>query len=76
MRCEAEVYARLQADEAELSTLNQEIAHLTVQVKLGDQHWRADLERLAACMQRKRMLQAQLASLRWVLAAETERRAG
>lgn len=76
MRCEAEVRARLQADEAELSALMQEIAYLTVQVKLGDQHWRDDLERLASCMQRRRTLKAQLASLRWVLTAEHERRAG
>jgi hypothetical protein len=76
MRCEAEVRARLQSDEGELHDLSEEIAYLTARVKLGGQTWRADLERLAACMQRRRLLQAQLASLHWVLTTEAGRLAG
>ncbi|HWE63390.1 MAG TPA: hypothetical protein VHB98_16865 [Chloroflexota bacterium] len=76
MRCEAEVRARLQADEAELCRLSEEITYLTWQVTRGGPNWRADLEMLADRMRQRRTLQAHLDSFRWVLASEAQRLAG
>ncbi|HEY8284558.1 MAG TPA: hypothetical protein VIJ28_09245 [Chloroflexota bacterium] len=73
MRCEDEVHARLLAGERELSQLAEEIAHLSIQVKIGDVGWRDALERLAARNERRRALTAQLDSLRWVLLGEEHR---
>jgi len=72
MRCEDEVHARLLAGERELSQLTEEIAYLSIQVKLGDVGWRDALERLAARNERRRALTAQLDSLRWVLLREEQ----
>ncbi|MGH2410514.1 MAG: hypothetical protein ACRDGS_09120 [Chloroflexota bacterium] len=72
MRCEDEVHARLLAGERELSQLTEEIAHLSIQVKIGDVGWRDALERLAARNERRRALTAQLDSLRWVLLREDQ----
>ena len=72
MRCEDEVHARLLAGERELSQLAEEIAYLSIQVKLGDVGWRDALERLAARNERRRALTAQLDSLRWVLLREEQ----
>jgi len=76
MRCEAEIRARLQAAEAELRGLNEAIALLTFQVKLGGDGWRDTLERLAAKQERRRSVRAELDLLCWLFAAEAERLAG
>ncbi len=73
MRCEAEVHERLYSGEAELVRLAEEISRLSLEVKLGADGWRAALERLSETLQRRRALQAQLDSLRWVLTGDTER---
>ncbi|HVA92058.1 MAG TPA: hypothetical protein VNL71_19700 [Chloroflexota bacterium] len=73
MRCEDEVHARLLAGERELNQLTEEIAHLCIQVKIGDEGWRDALERLAARNERRRALTAQLDSLRWVLLRDEQR---
>ncbi|HXT37191.1 MAG TPA: hypothetical protein VN837_16570 [Chloroflexota bacterium] len=66
------MHARLLAGERELSQLTEEIAYLSIQVKLGDVGWRDALERLAARNERRRALTAQLDSLRWVLLREEQ----
>lgn len=76
MRCEAEIRARLQSVEAELRGLNEVIALLTSQVKLGGDGWRDTLERLAAKQERRRAVRAELELLGWMFAAEAERLAG
>lgn len=76
MRCEAEIRARLQSVEAELRGLNEAIALLTSQVKLGGDGWRDTLERLAAKQERRRAVRAELELLGWMFAAEAERLAG
>jgi chromosome segregation ATPase len=76
MRVDVEVRARIAADEAEMRQLAQEIATLTERVQAGGADWREALERLAAAMERRRSLQEQLASLRWVMNAGAERLAG
>jgi hypothetical protein len=73
MRCEAEVHERLYSGEVELSRLSDEISRLGLEVKLGADGWRAALEKLSEKLQRKRALQAQLDSLRWVLMGDSER---
>ncbi len=73
MRCEAEVHAALQAGEADLRSLCDEISRLSLEVKLGCEGWRTALEALHTCTERKRKLTAQLDLLRWVLSAEQER---
>ena len=76
MRCEAEIRARLQAGEAELHALGEEIRRRRLRVKLGGDNWRNELDSLALCVERRRALQEQIESLRWVLAAESARLAG
>ena len=76
MRCEAEIRARLQSAEAELRGLNEAIALLTFQVKLGGDGWRDTLERLATKQERRRAVRAELDLLGWMFAAEAERLAG
>ena len=73
MRCEDEVQARLIAGERELQQLNDEIARLSIVVKIGDEGWREALERLALRNERRRALLAQLDSLRWVLTRDEQR---
>jgi hypothetical protein len=73
MRCEAEVHDRLYSGEADLARLAEEISRLSLEVKLGAEGWRAALEKLSETLQRRRALQAQLDSLRWVLTGDTER---
>lgn len=73
MRCEDEVQARLIADERELQQLDDEIARLRIQVKIGDDGWRDALERLAIRNERRRALLVQLDSLRWVLTRDEQR---
>jgi len=73
MRCEDEVHARLLAGEREVNQLTEEIARLSIQVKIGDIGWRDALERLAARNERRRALAAQLDSLRWVLLGDEQR---
>jgi len=72
MRCEDEVHARLVAGERELDQLTEEIAYLSIKVKVGDVGWRDALERLAARNERRRALTAQVDSLRWVLLREEQ----
>lgn len=67
MRCEAEVRSQLQAGEMELRSLAEDIHRLSMEVKIGGEGWRAALETLSARIERRRALQAQLDSLRWVL---------
>lgn len=76
MRCEAEVRAQLQAGEAELQYLGEDIRRLSIEVKVGGEDWRMSLETLSARIERRRALQAQLDSLRWVLTPEASRLAG
>lgn len=76
MRCEAEIRARLHAAEAELRGLNETIALLAFQVKLGGDDWRATLDALAPKQERRRAVRAQLDLLGWILTAEAERLAG
>jgi hypothetical protein len=76
MRCEAEITAALQADEAELRCLSEDIARLHLEVKLHATGWRDALEALQARNERKRALMTRLDSLRWVLSEEQERLAG
>jgi hypothetical protein len=76
MRCEAEVHDRLYAAEAEQKFLAAEIARLSIEVKLGDEGWREALETLSARIERRRALQAQMDSLRWVLTSDAVRLAG
>lgn len=76
MRCEAEIRARLQAGEVELHTLSEEIRRRGLRVKLGGDTWRSELDSLALCVERRRALQEQIDSLRWVLAVESARLAG
>jgi hypothetical protein len=73
MRCEAEITAALQAGEAELRCLCDDISRLDQEVKLRGAGWRDAAESLHACMERKRALNAQLDLLRWVLSGEYER---
>ena len=73
VRCEDEVQDRLLAGERELQELRDEIAHLGLQVKIGDTGWREALERLAVRNERRRSLLAQMDSLRWVLTREEQR---
>lgn len=76
MRCEAEIRARLQTQEAEFSALSEEIRRRRLRVKLGGDSWRSELDALALCAERRRALQEQIESLRWVLAVESARLAG
>jgi hypothetical protein len=76
MRCEAEVRARLQAGEMELQALGADISRLSLEVKVGGEGWRTALETLSARIERRRALQAQLDSLRWVLTPESSLLAG
>jgi hypothetical protein len=76
MRCEAEIRARLQAGEAELQALSEEIRRRRLRVKLGGENWRNELDTLALCVERRRTLQEQNDGLRWVLAVESDRLAG
>ena len=73
MRCEAEVHERLYSGEAELLRLADEVSRLSLEVKLGAEGWRDALENLSDVLQRRRALQAQLESLRWVLAGDADR---
>jgi len=75
MQSELDVRARLAATETQLRALNDEIAPLQRIVKLGDDGWRAALERLAECHQQRRALEERHRSLCWVLAQEPEARA-
>jgi hypothetical protein len=64
---EHEVRARYQAYEQEVQTLEAEMQRLQVRVRLGSDHWRADLEQLAERAKRRRELDAQRQALLWVL---------
>lgn len=70
MRCETEVRARLLAGEKELQALRDDISRLSLEVKVGGDGWRMALELLSARLDRRRALEAQLDSLRWVLTSE------
>ncbi|MDB5059538.1 MAG: hypothetical protein JWO59_3010 [Chloroflexi bacterium] len=76
MRCEAEVHDRVYAGETELKALADEIARLSIEVKLGGDRWREALETLSVRIERRRALQAQMDSLRWVLTSDAARLAG
>jgi hypothetical protein len=76
MRCESEVHDRISAGETELKTLTDEIAKLSLEVKLGGDRWREAQEALAARMERRRALLVQLDSLHWVLTSDAARLAG
>jgi hypothetical protein len=73
MRCEAEITAALEAGEAELRSLCDDITRLDLKVKLHGAGWRDAAESLHACHERRRALVAQLDLLRWVLSGEHER---
>ena len=73
MRHEMDIRARLQSGEAELATLQASITDLQYQVRDGGPGWRDALQTLAAYGERRRSLESQLESLRWVLASEAER---
>jgi hypothetical protein len=71
MISESEVRGRYLAYEQELQQLDQEIYRLRLRVRMGSEHWRVDLERLAERAERRRALDAQWQALRWVLVPET-----
>jgi hypothetical protein len=76
MRCETEVRARLLAGELEMQVLGADISRLSLEVKVGGEGWRRALETLSARIERRRALQVQLDSLRWVLTPESSLLAG
>jgi hypothetical protein len=76
MRCETEVRARLLAGELELQALGADISRLSLEVKVGGEGWRLALDTLSTRIERRRALQAQIDSLRWVLTPETSLLAG
>jgi hypothetical protein len=72
MVTEHDVRARLAETVAQLQSLDLAIRPLQDQARSGAPGWQLALEQLAGCYKRRRDLDAQRASLEWVLAHDQE----
>jgi hypothetical protein len=62
-----EVRSRYEAYVQEVEYLDREIERLRLRVRMGSDHWRADLEQVANHAEHRRALEAQRQALAWVL---------
>jgi hypothetical protein len=72
MVSELDVRARLVETEAQLRALSMELAPLQNQISNGTEGWQQALVALAECYKKRRELEVQRGSLRWVLSQEQE----
>jgi hypothetical protein len=73
MVSEHDVRTRLEETAAQLQSLGLTIRPLQDQARSGAPGWQLALEQLAGCYRRRRDLEAQRASLEWVLAHDQDK---
>lgn len=71
MVSERDVRSRFAAYSEEIAQLDRQMRLLQLRVRIGSEHWRADMELLANYAERRRALEAQRQALYWVLTPES-----